>query len=268
MHAIEFRFVRASEKNHPPALIFDISFTWRYITDTITRNTALEMPMKQATTKASRKEEVERIGYPSYVNRGCANVESDHRRGKITHPVIDDPLTYLREGHPRARVASNGRMQRERGMCLYVIDWNEVWDAPHAIEYMTVLAEIKPWFTEEPYECVLSSCLPLAFVHSIFSTPVHHANNTLSTAPFSHASICHELKPVGISVATGEHAHNLMVFKRALQAGAVSVVQIDSSRLAGVSEVLAVFLLTTKFGKPVCPHAGGVGLREYVIHLR
>lgn len=69
-------------------------------------------------------------------------------------------------------------------------------------------------------------------------------------------------------MATGEHAHNRMVFKQLLQAGAIDVCQIDSCRLAGVSEVLSVLLMAAKFGVVVCPHAGGVGLCEYVIHLR
>jgi L-fuconate dehydratase len=88
------------------------------------------------------------------------------------------------------------------------------------------------------------------------------------TAPddvLGHASIRKQLKPHGIGVATGEHAHNRMTFKQLLQAEAIDVCQIDSCRLGGVSEVLAVLLMSAKFGIPVCPHAGGVGLCEYVV---
>jgi len=91
------------------------------------------------------------------------------------------------------------------------------------------------------------------------------------TAPddiLGHAAIRRALSPYGIGVATGEHAHNRMVFKQLLQAEAIDVCQIDSCRLAGVTEVLSVLLMAKKFGVPVCPHAGGVGLCEYVIHLR
>ena len=111
------------------------------------------------------------------------------------------------------------------------------------------------------------------------------------TAPddiLGHAAIRKALKPYGIGVATGEHAHNRVVFKQLLQAEAIDVVQLDSCRLAGVSEVLSVLLMAAKYvaihgicisggkldhsleryGIPVCPHAGGVGLCEYVIHLR
>ena len=122
-----------------------------------------------------------------------------------------------------------------------MIDANQVWDVPEAIDYVKSLQEIKPWFIEEP------------------------------TAPddiLGHAAIRRALKLHGIGVATGEHAHNRMVFKQLLQAEAIDVCQIDSCRLAGVSEVLSVLLMAAKFGVPVCPHAGGVGLCEYVIHLR
>jgi L-fuconate dehydratase len=91
------------------------------------------------------------------------------------------------------------------------------------------------------------------------------------TAPddiLGHAAIRSALKPYGIGVATGEHAHNRMVFKQLLQTDAIDVVQIDSCRLAGVNEVLAVLLMAAEFSVPVCPHAGGVGLCEYAIHLR
>jgi len=116
----------------------------------------------------------------------------------------------------------------------------EVWDVPQAIEYMKKLEPLKPWFIEEP------------------------------TAPddaVGHAAIRKALKPHGIGVATGEHAHNRMVFKQLLQLDAIDVCQIDSCRVSGVNEILAILLMSAKFGVPVCPHAGGVGLCEYVIHL-
>jgi len=80
-----------------------------------------------------------------------------------------------------------------------------------------------------------------------------------------HAVIAREISPIG--VATGEHCQNRMMFKQFLQAGAMKYCQIDSCRLGGVNEVIAVLLMAAKFGVPVCPHAGGVGLCEYVQHL-
>lgn len=139
----------------------------------------------------------------------------------------------------------------------------EVWDVPQAIEYMQKLKPMKPWFIEEP------------------------------TAPddaLGHAAIRKALKPHGIGVATGEHAHNRvggggaewggtawtdlrswllqMVFKQLLQAEAIDVCQIDSCRIGGVNEILSVMLMAAKFGVPVCPHAGGVGLCEYVVSIQ
>ncbi|KAG8715726.1 hypothetical protein FRC08_010231 [Ceratobasidium sp. 394] len=117
---------------------------------------------------------------------------------------------------------------------------SQVWDVPEAIEYVSHLSEAKPWFIEEP------------------------------TAPddfLGHAAIRAGLAPLGIGVATGEHAHNRVAFKQLLQAGAVDVVQPDACRLGGVSEVLAVLLLASKFGVLACFHAGGVVLCEHTIHL-
>ncbi|KDN36090.1 enolase C-terminal domain-like protein, partial [Tilletiaria anomala UBC 951] len=120
------------------------------------------------------------------------------------------------------------------------IDSNQIFDVPEAITYIKQLAHHRPWFIEEP---------------------------TAPTDVLGHAAIRRGLAPLGVGVATGEHCPNRMLFKQLLQADAVDVVQIDSCRLAGVNEVLAVMLLAKKFGKIVCPHAGGVGLCEYVQHL-
>lgn len=119
-------------------------------------------------------------------------------------------------------------------------DANQVWDVPQAIEWMKQLARFKPLWIEEP------------------------------TSPddiLGHATIARALEPYGIGVATGEHGMNRVLFKQLLQAKAIRFCQIDSCRLGGVNEVLAVLLLAAKFGVPVCPHAGGVGLCEHVQHL-
>ena len=119
-----------------------------------------------------------------------------------------------------------------------MVDANQVWEVPQAIEWMKSLAEFKPWFIEEP------------------------------TSPddiLGHLAIAKAVAP--IQVATGEHCANRIMFKQFLQSGAIGVCQIDSCRLGGVNEVLTVLLLAAKFGIPVCPHAGGVGLCEYVQHL-
>ncbi|KAH9946871.1 enolase C-terminal domain-like protein [Amylocystis lapponica] len=243
---------------------------FRYITDALTREEALAMLKAKAATKAEREAKAREVGYPAYVTSAGwlgysdekvsrltreaveagfnhfkmkvgADRDSDLRRGKIIRSIIDDPQYLPANRKPRDpnSPALLGKNAGPTGSVL-MIDANQVWDVPEAIKYVESLQEIKPWFIEEP------------------------------TAPddiLGHGAIRKALKPYGIGVATGEHAHNRMVFKQLLQAEAIDVCQIDSCRLAGVSEVLSVLLMAAKFGVTVCPHAGGVGLCEYVIHL-
>lgn len=181
-------------------------------------------------------------GFNHFKMKVGADRAADLRRGQIIRSVIDDP-SHLPAGLAPRDPNSPELQGKNAGPtgCVLMIDANQVWDVPVAIDYVSSLAPIKPWFIEEP------------------------------TAPddiLGHAAVRKALKPLGIGVATGEHAHNRMVFKQLLQAGAIDVCQIDSCRLAGVTEVLSVLLMAAKFGVPVCPHAGGVGLCEYVIHLR
>ncbi|KAJ3794626.1 enolase C-terminal domain-like protein [Lentinula aff. detonsa] len=246
------------------------SAAWRYISDAITKEEALEMLKKLESSKAEREAKVKELGYPAYVTSAGwlgysdekvarltkeavamgfnhfkmkvgADQANDLRRGKIIRSIIDDPQ-YLPAGTLPRDPNSEDLKDKNAGPTgsVLMIDANQVWDVPQAIEYVKGLEEIKPWFIEEP------------------------------TAPddvLGHSAIRKALKPHGIGVATGEHAHNRMVFKQLLQAEAIDVCQIDSCRLAGVSEVISVLLMSAKFGVPVCPHAGGVGLCEYVIHL-
>ncbi|KAH8993845.1 enolase C-terminal domain-like protein [Lactarius hatsudake] len=229
--------------------------------------------VKSATLKEATKNEREAIardqGYPAYVTSAGwlgysdekiarltreavqagfnhfkmkvgADRADDLRRGRLIRSIIDDPQ-YLPDGHAPRHAGSPALAGKNAGPtgAVLMIDANQVWDVQEAIDYVSSLEEIRPWFIEEP------------------------------TAPddiLGHATIRRALKAHGIGVATGEHAHNRMVFKL-LQAEAIDVCQIDSCRLAGVSEVLSVLFMATKFGVPVCPHAGGVGLCEYVIHL-
>jgi L-fuconate dehydratase len=120
-----------------------------------------------------------------------------------------------------------------------MIDANQRWDVGQAIEWTRAMASQKPLWIEEP---------------------------TSPDDVLGHAAIARALEPLGIGVATGEHCQNRVLFKQLLQARAIAYCQIDSCRLGGVNEVVAVLLLAAKFGVPVCPHAGGVGLCEYVQH--
>ena len=118
------------------------------------------------------------------------------------------------------------------------MDANQCWDVGEAIEQVKALARFDPWWIEEP---------------------------TSPDDVLGHAAIARAIAP--IRVATGEMCQNRVIFKQLLQAGAIGFCQVDSCRVGGVNEVLAVLLLAAKFGVPVCPHAGGVGLCEYVQHL-
>jgi L-fuconate dehydratase len=120
-----------------------------------------------------------------------------------------------------------------------MIDANQRWDVGQAIEWVTALAPWKPLWIEEP---------------------------TSPDDVLGHAAIARALEPLGIGVATGENIPNRVVFKQLLAARAIEFCQIDMCRMSGVNEVVAVLLLAARFGVPVCPHAGGVGLCEYVQH--
>ncbi|KAI9638569.1 putative mandelate racemase/muconate lactonizing enzyme [Dioszegia hungarica] len=240
---------------------------FRYITDALTPEEALKMLKEKEAGKKQREEEVKKIGYPAYttsvgwlgysdekvrrltkeaLNQGFnhfklkvgADVEDDLRRGRLIRSIIDDPAN-MPAGRKIDPATIQGKNAGPTG-CVLMVDANQVWDVPQAIEYMKKLEPLKVWFIEEP------------------------------TAPddaVGHAAIRKALKPLNIGVATGEHAHNRMVFKQLLQLDAIDVTQIDSCRVSGINELLAIMLMSAKFGKPVCPHAGGVGLCEYVIHL-
>jgi L-fuconate dehydratase len=121
---------------------------------------------------------------------------------------------------------------------VLMMDANQVWGVEEAIAAMRELAAFEPWWIEEP---------------------------TSPDDVLGHARIREAVSP--IAVATGEHVQNRIVFKQLFQAGAIDICQIDACRVGGVNEVLAIMLMAAKYGVPVCPHAGGVGLCEYVQHL-
>jgi L-fuconate dehydratase len=226
----------------PEELVRVIPF--RYITDALTPDEALEILRRQASGRAAREAEMRADGYPAYttstgwlgysddkVRRLCREgVAAGWRHFKIKVGA-DLDADVLRVGIVREEIGD------ERAL---MVDANQAWDVDQAIEWMRALAPARPLWIEEP------------------------------TSPddiLGHARISRALEPLGIRVATGEHAHNRVMFKQFLQADAIGFCQIDSCRLGGVNEVLAVLLMAAKFGVPVCPHAGGVGLCEYVQHL-
>lgn len=215
---------------------------FRYLTDALTPNEAVAMLKRLEPTKRERIAWLEQDGYPAYTtSAGWLGYDDDKLR-KLCRDCLAQGWSVfkikvgrdLQDDIRRCRI-----LREEIGWDRrLMMDANQVWDVPQAVEWMRALAEFKPWFIEEP---------------------------TFPDDVLGHAAIAQAVAP--IAVATGEHCANRILFKQFLQAGAIGVCQIDSCRLGGVNEVLAVLLLAAKFGVPVCPHAGGVGLCEYVQHL-
>ena len=215
---------------------------FRYITDALSRDEALDILQAKFDTRSERIQEMQKSGYPSYTTSAgwlgysdeklrsqCRDLKQrgwSHFKIKVGRDLEDD----LR----RCRI-----LREEIGWdCRLMMDANQVWDVDQAISHMEQLAEFKPWFIEEP---------------------------TCPDDILGHAAISKAVHPIG--VATGEMCHNRVMFKQLMQAGGLQVCQIDSCRLGSISEILAVQLMAHKFDIPVCPHAGGVGLCEYVQHL-
>ena len=226
----------------PRELVSCVDF--RYITDVMTPEEAIDLLERQRRTKAERESELLRVGYPAYTTSvGWMGYSDDGVRSSCRQALAD--------GWTRFKVKVGGRPEDDRRRVALVrneigatttlmIDANQRWDVGEAIERVTELAEFRPWWIEEP---------------------------TSPDDVLGHAAIAKAVRPLGIGVATGEHGANRIVFKQLLQANAIDFCQIDSCRVGGVNENLAVMLMATKFGVPICPHAGGVGLCEYVQHL-
>jgi L-fuconate dehydratase len=226
----------------PEALVRVIPF--RYITDALTPDEALGILNRQAPKHAAREAEMRADGYPAYTtSTGWLGYPDDKVRRLCREGVASGWRHFkIKVGRDLAADIRRVGIVREEigGDRILMVDANQAWDVDQAIEWMRALAPARPLWIEEP------------------------------TSPddiLGHARIARALEPLGIRVATGEHAHNRVMFKQFLQAHAIGFCQIDSCRLGGVNEVLAVLLLAAKFGVPVCPHAGGVGLCEHVQHL-
>lgn len=226
----------------PEQLVRCIDF--RYITDAITPDEACELLRKLAPTKAAREAEMRLRGYPAYTTSAGWLGYSDDKLRRLCREAIAQGWNHLKikvgrdlEDDIRRCTIIREEIGWERKL---MTDANQVWDVPQAIEWMKHLAKFQPWWIEEP---------------------------TSPDDVLGHAAIARAMEPLGIGVATGEHCQNRVLFKQLMQANAIRFCQLDAARLGGVNEVLAVLLLAAKFGVPVCPHAGGVGLCEYVQHL-
>ena len=224
----------------PEQVVACIDF--RYIDDALTPDEALDILRRNEATKAEREQILLSEGFPAYTTSA----------GWLGYPEESLPeraRAALAEGFTHLKVKVGGDLESDLRRARIVreaigpehrlsLDANQAWGVGQAIAAIAALSEVDPWWIEEP---------------------------TSPDDVLGHKRIRDSVAPVRI--ATGEHVQNRVVFKQLLQAGAIDVCQLDCCRLGGVNEVLAVVLLAAKFGVPICPHAGGVGLCEYAQHV-
>jgi L-fuconate dehydratase len=224
----------------PEQIVACIDF--RYIADALTPDEALTILGSARPGQSDRLAQLESTGYPAYTTSAGWFGYSEDKIRRLCREGLADGWTHfkLKVGGDPADDLRRARIVREEigPENRMMVDANQKWGVVEAIERTRQLAAVDIWWMEEP------------------------------TSPddiLGHARIRREAAPTRI--ATGEHCHNAIMFKQLLQAGAIDVCQIDSCRVAGVNENLAILLMAAKFNIPVCPHAGGVGLCEYVQHL-
>ncbi|KAB0492177.1 L-fuconate dehydratase [Pseudomonas psychrophila] len=220
----------------PEELVRCVDFT--FITDALTPQEAIAMLRRAAPGKAEREQQMLREGYPGYTTAAGWLGYSEEKMRRLAREAVEAGWTHLKQ-----KVGADIEQDMRRAQILreelgwdrkLMMDANQTWDVDEAVSNMRRLAEFDPWWIEEP---------------------------TSPDDVLGHAAIRQRIHPIG--VATGEHAHNRVMFKQFFQAGAMDFCQLDPARLGGLNEVLAVVLMAAKFGVPVCPHGGGVGLCQY-----
>ncbi|KAL1851647.1 hypothetical protein VTK73DRAFT_9393 [Phialemonium thermophilum] len=227
----------------PEEVVRAIDF--RYLSDVLTPEQALEMLRAQEGTKAERiRLALENKAVPAYNTSAGWLGHSDEKVRELLKSAMSQGFRHFKLKAGLGLEADRKRLGFVREVVgdegILMVDVNQLWDVDEAIEYMKHLADLKLWFIEEP------------------------------TSPddiLGHAKIRAALKPYGIGVATGEHINNRVMFKQLLQAEALDAVQLDACRLASVNEILSVLLMSAKFGVPVVPHSGGAGMVELCSHV-
>jgi L-fuconate dehydratase len=224
----------------PEEIVACVDF--RYITDALAPEEALDLLRDARRQSRARESEIVASGYPAYTTSAGWLGYEDAKVEQLVREAVAAGFT-----HVKMKVGSDlasddrraGLIRRELGPNgTLMMDANQVWGVDEAIVAMQTLGAHDPWWIEEP---------------------------TSPDDVLGHARIRREIAP--IRVATGEHIQNRVIFKQLFQAEAIDFCQLDACRIGGVNEAIAVLLLAAKFGVPVCPHAGGVGLCEYVQHL-
>ena len=209
---------------------FVAAVPFQYLTDAIDPGAARELLEERAAGKAERRAEMERDGFPAYTTSAGWLGYSEEEIRRLAREAVAEGWNdvKMKVGGPPEDDARRAAILREEigPERRLMMDANQVWDVPEAIEKTLALKEFEPYWMEEP---------------------------TSPDDVLGHAA--------------GEHGMNRVLFKQLMQAGAIGVCQVDAVRLGGVNEVLGVLLLAARFGVPVCPHSGGVGLCELTQHL-
>ncbi|WP_188702986.1 enolase C-terminal domain-like protein [Microbacterium nanhaiense] len=215
---------------------------FRYLTNALAPEEALEILRAAEPGRAERAHELLANGYPGYTTSPGWLGYSDAKLEALVRQALADGFTQIKLKVGADLDDDIRRFRKARAVVgpdfPIAVDANQRWEVDEAIAWVSALSEFGPTWVEEP------------------------------TSPddiLGHAAIARAIAP--IRVATGEHAQNRVVFKQLLQADAISIMQIDAVRVGGVNENVANLLLAAKFGIPVCPHAGGVGLCEAVQHM-
>lgn len=215
---------------------------WTYLADALDPGEARERLEEKASGRAARSAQMLAQGFPAYTTSAGWLGYSDDKMRNLVREALAAGWSHFKMkvgGDPADDIRRAALLRQEIGPGRkLMMDANQVWGVDQAIRQMRDLARFDPWWIEEP------------------------------TSPddiLGHAAIAQAVAPIG--VATGEHCHNAVMFKQLMQAGAIAFCQLDGCRLAGPNEVIAVLLMAEKFGIPVCPHAGGVGLCEVVQHM-
>jgi L-fuconate dehydratase len=225
----------------PEQLVSTIDFT--YLTDALTPDEALELLRSRVPGRGPREAEMRKDGFPAYTTSTGWLGYSDEKVRRLCKEAVAQGWDKfkMKVGQDLQANMRRAQLMRENigeGARL-MMDANQCWDVGEAIRQMEALAKFDPWWIEEP---------------------------TSPDDVLGHAAIARAVKP-SIKVATGEACQNRVIFKQLLQANAIGICQVDSCRVGGVNEVLSIILMAARFGVPLCPHAGGVGLCEYVQHL-
>jgi L-fuconate dehydratase len=224
----------------PEQVVSCIDF--RYLTDCITPEEALQILKANAPTKAEREKILLQEGYPCYTTSAGWLGYSEEKLARLCQEAVDEGFNYIKLKVGRDLEEDKRRVKIARDIIgpnrNLMIDANQIWETDQAIDWVNQLAFAKPWFIEEP---------------------------TSPDDVEAHRTIRQAIHP--IQVATGEMCQNRIMFKQFIMREAIDVVQIDACRMGGINEVLSVLLMAAKYNLKVCPHAGGVGLCEYVQHL-